>query len=443
MRTMRRAVATVTGALAATLSLAASAAAQQPDPYYETLHFGTGLIETPVAWVSPNNADAWFAIQGVNYPYYPDPGQMSFASKWNTNVALDTHWFGRLSVGAAAYSQNPNWGIFGQLLLLRDNQFGFLPAISVGARNIGPYKHEDRYLIGDDITFQNGGWKAYTQPTFENFHTSPTLYAVATKNFVITAPGGTTPMASMSLSVGGGNGIFSQDGGLGARYNKHGTLAKGLFLGGRAVMHPSLNTTLSLMAENDGWDWNAGLLADWRGITFGVYGKELEEGSRRDPASFYVYNYRKFAALVGYSGNIIDISRGVLLRTRITDLAREQQQLRFEIASRERRIKGLEVSLRRAQAGELARIGERRQELEKQVQEERDAIQRAQERLRQLQEGKVPGVTPDSQPAPQPNPPSNPPSTPPSNPQPNTPPSGSAGGSTGGTGGSGTPPTTR
>jgi hypothetical protein len=173
-------------------------------------------------------------------------------------------------------------------------------------------------------------------------------------------------------------------------------------------MHPSLNTTLSIMAENDGWDWNAGALVDWRGITAGVYATELEEGSERDPNAFYIYNYRKWNASLGYRGNVFDIARGVLLRTRITELTREQERLRLEIAARERRIRGLNVALQRARAGELADIARRRQELERQVQEERDAIRRAEERLRQIQEGQTPAPTP---PAPQPPPTTN---TPPS-----------------------------
>src|SRR5918911_5784410 len=114
MRTMRLCVAPLTAAaLAAALTLVPSAGAQQTDPYHVTQHFGTGLIETPVAWVSPNSADAWFAISALNLPSARVPSQMTFGSRWNSNVALDTHWFGHASVGIAAYSQNPEWGLFG------------------------------------------------------------------------------------------------------------------------------------------------------------------------------------------------------------------------------------------------------------------------------------------------------------------------------------------
>jgi hypothetical protein len=157
------------------------------------------------------------------------------------------------------------------------------------------------------------------------------------------------------------------------------------------------------MAENDGWDWNAGLVGDWRGITLGIYGTELEEGSR-DPGKCSneglcrVYNYAKLNVSLGYSGNINDIRNGVILRSRISELEREQQRLRAEVTSRERRIAALETSLRRAQAGELAEIARRRQELEGQIQEEREAIRRATERLEELERTRQPPPPPANPP---------------------------------------------
>ena len=138
------------------------------------------------------------------------------------------------------------------------------------------------------------------------------------------------------------------------------------------------------------------MLFDWRGITLGLYGTELEEDSR-DPAKCglcRVYNYRKWNVSLGYAGNLIDISRGVILRTRVTELTREQYRLRAEIANRERRIRALEVALRRAQAGELADIARRREELERQIQEEREAIRSAEERLRNIEQQRPPTPTP-------------------------------------------------
>ncbi|MEJ7810296.1 MAG: hypothetical protein WKG32_07765 [Gemmatimonadaceae bacterium] len=404
MRTTRSGRAFVAAALAALVAAAHALPAQQRDAYPATLQFGTGLINIPVAWVSPNNADAWLQMSGKTINHYVDPSASNISTKWNTNISLDAHFLGRFSVGASAYSQNPEYGFFGQVLAIRPNQFGYVPGIALGIRNVGKFKHEDRLLVGHDIALNpaDSTYDEMVSVFSGEFDTSPTLYGVATQEFRLASWGG-------SLSVGYGNGLFSEDGGLGKNYNAKGQIAEGLFLGGRVVGHPSLNTTLTILAENDGWDWNAGIVADWRGISLGVYGSELEEGSRDqnkcdvvNRGLCRVYNYSKLNLSLGYNGNIIDISRGVLLRTRITDLTREQQRLRAEVAARERRIRGLEVSLRQAQAGELAEIARRRQELERQITEERDAIRRATERLQQLERNQRP---------PTPPPPTRPPTT--------------------------------
>ena len=410
--------AVLTGALTALFAFAAGAGAQELDPYPITLYYGTGLINTPVAYVSPANADVRISSTGKWLPYHWDPEQHNFSTRWNTNLAIETHWLGRFTVGASLYSQNPEWGFFGSLLVLRDGTIPFVPSISIGVRNVGKYDHEERFKIGHDITLVETGdgtgeYVEGVNPLFEDFDTAPTFYAVATKEFGLSAISPRMGGAGMSLSVGWGNGLFQDDGGLGEAYNESGTIAKGLFLGTRFTAHPTLNTTIHVLAENDAWDWNAGVVADWRGISLGVYATELEEGSRDDnlgPTSTgleHVYNYRKWNVSLGYSGNIIDISRGVLLRTAITELTREAQRLRMEIAERERRIAALEVTLRRAQAGELADIERRRREMETQIGEEREAIRRATERLQEIERRQGP---PPTTPPPTTPPPSTPPS---------------------------------
>ena len=410
--------AVLTGALTALFVFAARSGAQELDPYPVTLYHGTGLINTPVAWVAPRNADVRLSSTGKWLPYHADPEQHNFATRWNTNLAIETHWLGRFTVGAAVYSQNPEWGFFGSLLLLRDGTIPFLPSVAVGVRNVGKYDHEERFKIGHDIALvpgdeageEGGEYEEVVPSTFENFDTSPTFYAVATKEFGLSGMSPRLGGAGMSLSVGWGNGLFQDDGGLGDGYNKSGTIAKGLFLGTRFTAHPTLNTTVHLLAENDAWDWNVGVVGDWRGISLGVYATELEEGGRDDNAVglAQIYNYRKWNVALSYSGNIIDISRGVLLRTAITELTREAQRLRMEIAERERRIAALEVTLRRAQAGELADIERRRRELETQIGEERDAIRRATERLQEIErrQGPPPTTPPPTTPPPSSPPPS-------------------------------------
>ena len=418
MPTMRPAAAWLRGACAMALLAVGSstAAAQQGDRYPATMQFGTGLVTIPVAWVSPNSTDAWLNTSGRYTPTFPDsPTKQGFSSLWNTNIAIDVHLLQRFSVGVAAYDQNIDYGFFGQVLLLRDNQVSGLPALAVGFRNLGNCKVEDRMLLGCDVVATPDGYERVEFDRYKDFKTRPTFYAVATKDFALGSPTGRMPQSTLGLTLGWGNGIFSEDGGLGSQYNDKGQIAKGLFLGGRYVAHPTLNTSLTVLAENDGWDYNAGIIGDWRGISLGLYGTELEEGGRENfDEGFNLYNYTKFNVSLGYSGNIIDITRGVLLRSRITELTREQQRLRAEIAARERRIRGLEDALRKAQAGELADIARRRQALEAELQAERDAIRRANERLRDLQSGRPTTPTP-----PPTTPPSSPPassSTPPSTP---------------------------
>lgn len=419
MPTMRPAAAWLRGACAAALIAVASstAAAQQGDLYPATMQFGTGLVNIPVAWVSPNSTDAWLNTSGRYTPTFPDtPVKQGFASLWNTNIALDVHLLQRFSIGVAAYDQNIDYGFFGQVLLLRDNQIAGLPALAVGFRNLGNCAVEDRMLLGCDVVATPSGYQRQEFARYKDLKSRPTLYAVATKDFSLGAPTSRTPQSTIGITLGWGNGLFSDDGGLGKQYNDKGQIAKGLFLGGRYVMHPTLNTSVTVLAENDGWDYNAGVVGDWRGISLGLYGTELEEGGRQGfNEGFNLYNYTKLNVSLGYSGNIIGITRGVLLRSRITELTREQQRLRAEIAARERRIRGLEDALRKAQAGELADIARRRQALEAELQAERDAIRRANERLRDLQSGR-----PTTPPPPPTTPPSSPPagssSTPPSTP---------------------------
>jgi hypothetical protein len=372
----------------ATVPLVSTARAQQQvQPYGQTMQFGVGYINTPAAWVSPRTADSWLTLSAKDLPAFLDASNTGLASRLNTNLALDTHWGGRVSLGASLYSQNPEWGAFGQALLVRDGDLGFLPGIAVGARNVGRYKHEDRFLIGHDVVLDSAGrYDEIVVARYANFKTSPTLYAVVTKDIPLSgySERGRT---SMSVSVGYGNGLFRDDGGLGDQYNNSGTIAKGLFLGSRLVMHPSANSSITLLGENDGWDWNAGFVAEWRGVTIGVYGSELEAGRRNgELEGFNVYNYTKINFAVGYSGNVRDISHGVVLRSRVTELTREQQRLRYEIASRERRIHTLERQLADARESELGQLEKRRQQLEVDLQAERDAIRRASERLKELEQ---------------------------------------------------------
>jgi hypothetical protein len=376
----------------------------QNDLYPATLDYGTGLIDDPVAWVSPTSGDVWVQTSGKHIPYnLVTQEALNTSAQWNTNLSLDSHWGGRYEVGFSLYSQNPEWGFFGQALVLKEQQGKSWPAIAVGFRNLGPYPHEDRMLIGHDVKIDSTGNGADITSSFaHHFHSTPTLYGVATKSFAVGRS------SDASLTVGYGDGIFSDDGDLGRNYNDKGTIAKGLFLGGRYAIHPSSDSRFDFIAENNGWDWNAGVVATWRGLSLGIYGTELEEGAKSPTKGtlYNVYNYSKVNLSLGYSGNLHDIAQGVVLRSRVAELQREETRLHLELAKREERITALDDQLRKAQAGELAEVAKRRQQLESEIQAERDAIQKAEDRLKALQQGQqkppdkpqAPPTKPDSTP---------------------------------------------
>jgi hypothetical protein len=346
------------------------------------MQFGTGLINAPTAWISPSTADFWIDYSGQRIPSTNQP--LSFAHGWNGNGAIETQWLGRFSLGFSLYSNNPEYGFFGSLLALKDGQFSpLLPAIAVGFRNLGPFDHEDRFLIGHDVTVDTvGNTHGFTPSYFSHFHTSPTLYIVATKSINF------TPLFSASLTLGGGDGLFSDDGGLGAIYDRHGQTVKGMFFGTQLQFHPTSVASISLVAENDAWNYNAGIRGEFHGIGFGIYGTELEEGSNKRPSDFLIYNYAKANFVVYYHANFRDVGRGVFLRSEITQLEHEQTELKAEMARRERRIHDLQVSLGKLQGSALSDVERQRQELEAQLKEEQDQIRRANERLQQLQGGK-------------------------------------------------------
>ena len=220
MLTMREGVTPLLGAMAVVCAATGALGAQavQVEPYPATLYFGTGLINTPVAWVSPRNADVWVNTSAKNLPSIPNSGAMTFMTRMNSNIAIDTHWGGRASVGAVAYSQNPEWGFFGQVLALRQGDFAtWTPSLAVGLRNVGKYKHEDRFFIGEDIALIGNQYENVVSDRYKNFNTAQTVYGVATEEFALgNKPGGNV----LSLSLGWGNGLFSDDGGLGSAYNR-------------------------------------------------------------------------------------------------------------------------------------------------------------------------------------------------------------------------------
>ncbi len=362
------------GAVILAVFLPVAASSQEVEPYAPTLGFGAGLVRTPVAWVSPRSGDFGGATSAA---FLSGDGR-----SWNANGALESHWGGRVTLGLSVYSNNPEWGVFGSALLLEEDRASVLPAIAVGFRNLGPYRSMDRLQVSYAGIGSSGDRPL---PYASNLRTAPTFYGVATKTATVAA-------VEASFSVGYGNGIFSDDGDLGSAYNRRGTIADGLFVGARAILWSQNGSSIALVAENDGWDWNAGLIGSWRRFIVGVYATELEEGTGSnggtDPLRHY--NYTKLNVSLGYKANVFEVAGRSRMRSRVSELEQERLELRGEIARREDQIGRLEAQLRTTQAGELAEILDRRRQLEARIEEEREAIRRAEERLRQLETPRTP-----------------------------------------------------
>ena len=396
MSNRRRVVTAATIGLGA---LASPLAAQQTYP--QTLYWGAGLVDIPVAWVAPLSGD--FAL---NYSVKTfEKGdqtvtKINYNDQLNSQLTFSLSVFGRVEAGVAFYSSNPEYGFFGQALVLNEEQFRgrpggwFIPSIAFGVRGIGPYDQIDRFGIGYSLLPPNPGSPNYrhvADSIHESFDVTPTVYGVGTKSFSLADIRSGWPDVNLSISVGYGNGLFSEDGELGDAYAKNST--GGLFGGLKVDFTPTPNTVLSLMAENNAWDYNVGASLDWRGMRAGLYWTELGAGAARSPdnttteaAARALYNYSKFAFTLGLQSNIFALLKGDFLRTRVTQLERQREALLAEIQTRQQRIAALELEINRYEAQNLLELEQRRAAAEAELRAGREALQRLEERLRRIEE---------------------------------------------------------
>ena len=146
------------------LLLAVPAAALLPgvataqETYPQTMYWGAGLIDIPVAWVSPVTGDFAVNFSGKTFHGAKASPGFSLLDGLNTNGSLSFSLFGRLETGLSIYSDNPEWGLFAQGLLLNEENFRpksglirWVPSVAVGIRNVGPYDHIDRFTVGYNL----------------------------------------------------------------------------------------------------------------------------------------------------------------------------------------------------------------------------------------------------------------------------------------------------
>lgn len=359
------------------LSGAGTARAQQAFP--QTLYWGSGLIDIPAAWVPPLTGDFTLALSTMTLP------SGTFSDPTNRHGTGSVALFGRVELGVAIFNRDPQYSFFGQALLLdearlrgRSGLAGWLPSVAVGVRNVGSYGKADRFGIG---YFMTSDGRQQADALHQQFDTAPTVYGVATKSFPLGERVRALSAVNLSATLGYGNGLFKDDGGLGDAYGQSHT--GGVFGGVKVDVTPVRNTTLSLMLENNAWDYNLGATLEFRGLRAGAYWMGVGNGGASGAG---LYNGSRFAALLGWQSNAIALIRPDLVRRRIEALERERQRLTVELAARQQRITALQAEITRLEAQNLLDLEERRAQAEAELRAERDALRRLEERIRRLEE---------------------------------------------------------
>lgn len=384
------------GTVIAALTLVVTSAAGAQQSYPQTVYWGSGLVDVPVAWVSPVSGDFAIGFSAKSIKGSNLSSGLGFGHGLNSNMSVSASLFGRAELGISVFSDQPEWGFFGRGLILNEEDFrgrpgiaGWIPSVAVGLRNVGPYSKIDRFGLGYSLvpgTAANPSRQHVADSLHRGFSTGETMYGVATKSVTLSDLGAGLPHVGLSLSVGYGNGLFSDDGGLGSGYARHST--GGLFGGVKMDLFPTPKSVLSFMIENNAWDYNLGAVFDYRGLRAGVYWTELGAGSSDSART--PYNYDKFAFSLGWQSNALGLLRGNILKDRIAELEREQQGLEREIAARQQRIASLELEIDRYQAQNLLELEQRRAQAEQELRSEREALRRLEERLRRLEQNTPP-----------------------------------------------------
>ena len=395
--------------LVAVLSAAVPAGAQQEYP--PTLYWGTGLIDIPVAWIPSLSGDFFLNYTGKTFEEDPTNTKINYSNTLNSQFTFAVSGWGRVELGYAAYSGNPEFGFFGRALLLNEDNSrpGFrrwLPGIAVGIRNVGPYEHIDRFGIGYQMlppTADDPNFNHVPDALHEDLDTRNSVYGVMTKGFSLAEIQPNWADIDLSFTVGYGGGLFQEEGGI----RDYGTHDRGgFFYGIKTDFAPTPNVMISVMGEDNGWDYNLGASVNYRGIRAGAYLTEVGAGSANvdpgDDASL-VYGYQKFAFTVGWQSNIFALMRGEFLQSRAARLEQDRQALLAAIAERQQRIAQLELEINRYEAQNLLELEQRRVQAEEELKREREALQRLEERLRQI-ERQIPPGGPTRPPPPPPSP---------------------------------------
>jgi len=406
MTEIRRPIAAGLAALLILAGGSARAAAQQTYP--QTIYWGAGLIDIPVAWVAPVSGDFAVAFSGQTFNSAPATATLQSVPSLDYHGSFALAFWGRLEAGFAIYSGNPEWGFFFNGLLLDEEKFRpktgashWIPSLAIGLRNVGPYTHVDRYSFGYEL-FPDSGTSGTVRhgpdSLHQNFKTAMTVYGVVTKSFALNELKQGWGKTNFSISLGYGDGMFSDDGGLGRQYSNQST--GGIFGGIKMDLYPSKSSVLSFMVEQNAWQWNVGANYDIHGLRFGLYWMNLAPGSADTGTAASLYNYSKFAFTFAWQSNVLGLVHGDWLAQEQQQLQKEVATLQTEITARQQRIASLELEIQRYEAQNLLEIEQRRAAAEQALRQEKEALQQLEDRLQRLEQNQA--SPPPPPPAPKP-----------------------------------------
>lgn len=351
----------------------ASVAAQQPQ-FNPTLFWDAGLINTPAAYVSPLGGDLALNFSRLSFDSLKTP---NFAKNAGYDLSVSYSAWSRADFGVSLFGSTLKTGFFAKVLawdqsdgIWRSGWRHWLPSMAFGVRNLGTENTLNRF----------------GQENFSQLKTSPSFYGVATRTFVLRAPeaDGARPPLQLSLNAGIGTGMFSNDGGLKTLYSNSKT--GGIFGGAQLRFAAGRYTSLSLVVEHDGWDVNAGAQFEYRGLRAALYLMELDAGQGYTGSA----SYQKVGFSLGWQTNVAALVRGNRMDAKVEQIQKQSDELKQQIQAGETRVKALDAQLKLLQTTAASGQSTQIEDLRRQLQEERDAVARLQELLRQREAAKKP-----------------------------------------------------
>lgn len=279
---MRRSLALATSVAIVLAAAAQTAQAQRiiPEhpPFGHTLFHGSGYINTPFAMVPRTSLFGTFTAVPV------DNGTEEFPL---LSVAGGVTILRFIEVGGTLYEPD-EVAVHGKVQLIQ--QRGIFPSIAGGILNATT---ADRGRFGIEDSFYDG------------VEDAASIYGVMTYTI---GPSNDTPLSWITVSVGWGSGLFSEDNpaigdeGSGGLF---GGVGFDFAIGDRAF--------LRVMGEYDGFDVNVGALAYLAGLEFNVGVLSADEGDRpdfvaTDPTASgpgMLYNQSKFYASISMDARVI------------------------------------------------------------------------------------------------------------------------------------------